>query len=193
RLRIAVDDVVRFLHGGGVLSKVGFGESILTNRLPPPLNLQLSWGHPPERKVGVMADGGFTTSIPAYSLTDGTYVFGFAPVAPPNKVFAAGTFTIGPLGETAQPAVQHASASLAGHWLGIAGTIADVTINADGTYVSRGAPPATWRQEGNTVIFTGPLAAWNNGRGKLRPDGKVIEFYWTNASGAKQYFVLAKY
>jgi hypothetical protein len=28
--------MVRFLHGGGVLSRIVFGESILTNRLPPP-------------------------------------------------------------------------------------------------------------------------------------------------------------
>jgi hypothetical protein len=146
-----------------------------------------------DRKVGVMADGGFTTSIPAYSLPDGTYVFGFAPVAPPSKVFAAGTFTVSPLGQAAPASTQHGSSALAGHWLGIAGTIADITINADGTYVSRGAPPATWRQQGDNIIFTGPLAAWNNGRGKLRPDGKVIEFYWTNAAGAKQYFVLGKY
>jgi hypothetical protein len=28
--------MVRFLHGGGVLSRIVFGESILTNRPPPP-------------------------------------------------------------------------------------------------------------------------------------------------------------
>src|SRR5437868_6046426 len=47
-LSLPAHNMVRFLHGGGVLSKIGFGESILTNRLPPPpLNLQLSPGHPP--------------------------------------------------------------------------------------------------------------------------------------------------
>ena len=43
------------------------------------------------------------------------------------------------------------------------------------------------------MVFTGPLSAWNQGRGKLKPKGDVIEFYWTTPSGAKQYFVLAKY
>lgn len=30
---VPADDVIRFFHGGGVLSKDGFGESILSNRL----------------------------------------------------------------------------------------------------------------------------------------------------------------
>lgn len=148
-----------------------------------------------DRRVGVMANGGFTTSIPAYSFEDGAYVFGFMPVSTPTKAIAAGTFTVGPLGQSSaqKTTARPPSGKLAGHWLGIAGTFADLTINPDGTYISGGSAHGTWRQEGDTVIFTGPLTAWNDGHGKLKPSGDVIEFYWTNAAGAKQYFVIGKY
>jgi len=146
------------------------------------------------RKVGVMANGGFAASIPAYTLADGQYLFGFSTVNQPDKVFAAGAFTIAGAGaaQSATASTASGSASLAGHWYGIAGTIADIVIKADGTYVSAGSARGTWRADSNSVLFTGPLAAWNNGRGKLNTRDDVIEFYWTNAAGAKQYFVLEK-
>jgi len=147
-----------------------------------------------ERKVGVMANGGFTASIPAYTLAGGQYVFGFVPVNQPDKTFAAGQFTISAAGVAAQqfPATSSTSGSLAGHWYGIAGTMADIVINPDGSYISGGSARGTWRADGRSVVFNGPLAAWNNGRGKLNARGDVIEFYWTNSAGAKQYFVLEK-
>ncbi len=148
-----------------------------------------------ERKTGVMVDGGFTASLPAYNLPDGQYAFVFASPGQVPKAVAGGVFTIGPVGApAAAPAAPAAPAGgLSGHWLGIAGTAADVTIKPDGTYVSGGTATGTWRQQGSDVYFTGPLAAWNGGHGKLKPSGDVIEFYWTNAAGAKQYFVLAKH
>ena len=148
-----------------------------------------------ERKVGVLADGSFTASIPAYSLADGTYLFGFAPLGPQPKAFAAGTFKVASAGAPAsarQPA-QTNGGQLAGHWYGVAGTVADLTLAPDGTYISGGSAHGTWRREGSDVWFTGPIEAWNKGHGKLKAKGDVIEFYWTNAAGAKQYFVIGKY
>lgn len=147
-----------------------------------------------ERKTGVMADGKFTAGIPAFSLPDGRYAFAFSSLGQGPKTIASGVFTIAPFGAPARgDASVPQAGGLAGHWYGIAGTSADLVLKADGTYISGGSASGTWRQQGSDVVFTGPLAAWNGGHGKLKPKGDVIEFYWTNAAGAKQYFVIGKY
>lgn len=151
-----------------------------------------------DRKVGVMANGHFTLSIPAYSLEDGTYFFGVSGPIDLKNVLAAGTFKIAAVntssGSVSQSGAPISTASqLSGHWYGIAGTSADLQLYADGTYVSAHSVKGTWCQSGNQVTFTGPLSAWNQGRGQLNPKGDVIEFQWTTATGAKQYFVIGKY
>src|SRR5205814_422216 len=53
-LLFVIDDMVRFLHGGGVLSKDCFWRiDSIEPAPPPPLNLQLRLGHPPS--TGSMA------------------------------------------------------------------------------------------------------------------------------------------
>ena len=40
-------------------------------------------------------------------------------------------------------------------------------------------------------MFTGPLSAWDRGHATLtQPD--VLEFYWTNAEGFKNYFAFVR-
>lgn len=150
---------------------------------------------PIERKTGVMADGKFSAGIPAYTLPDGQYSFTVNSISP-VKTLGGGSFSIAASGAAAKsdtPAPAQQAKGLAGHWYGIAGTSADLVLKADGTYISGGSAPGTWRQQDADVVFTGPLAAWNGGHGKLNAKGDVIEFYWTTPAGAKQYFVIGKY
>lgn len=72
---------------------------------------------------------------------------------------------------------------------GINRTAGLVKIAPDGTYDFNGGA-GRWKASGNQIVFTGPLAAWDNGRAALK-DG-VIEFYWTNPQGWKQWFTFAK-
>jgi len=95
-------------------------------------------------------------------------------------------------GETAAKTDGAPSGSgLLGGWHGAGSTLGRITLNADGTYASPNGGRGTWKQEGDEVLFSGPLAAWNGGRGKLtKPD--LIEFKWRSPSLGKQYFVFSK-
>jgi hypothetical protein len=42
------------------------------------------------------------------------------------------------------------------------------------------------------LVFSGPLQAWNKGRATVTADRKVIEFLWTAADGARQYFAFLR-
>src|SRR5207247_1902999 len=67
-LLFVIDDMVRFLHGGGVLSKDCFWRiDSIEPAPPPPLNLQLRLGHPRTR-LGARLLYGFnsTTEKTAY-------------------------------------------------------------------------------------------------------------------------------
>lgn len=78
-----------------------------------------------------------------------------------------------------------------GGWHGAGSTIGRLELKADGTYSSPNGGHGTWSREGDEIVFTGPLAAWNGGRGKLsRPD--LIEFKWKSRELGKQYFVFSK-
>jgi hypothetical protein len=145
-----------------------------------------------DRKVGIMTDGHFTTSLAVYKYEDGDYSFTFSPLKDPQNTLALGSFTK-TTGGAAQGGARdaHASASddLAGKWYGINGTAGLVRIHRDGMYTFN-EERGQYRQNGNTIVFSGPLSVWNGGRATVGRG--VIEFYWTNANGAKQYFVFAK-
>jgi hypothetical protein len=148
------------------------------------------------RKVGVMIGGGFTTSIAAYNLPPGQYVFGFRPVGG-NQAIAGGMFEVG-AARPSQPARQPARAAgtvvgtVVGTWHGVGGTMGKLELRPDGTYTSNGAPAGRYHVSGNVVTFTGNLAAWNGGRATLtKPD--LLEFHWRNPSGGINYFAFGKY
>jgi hypothetical protein len=108
---------------------------------------------------------------------------------------ANGSFTALPSGETgkagnagkiAQPVKSN---SLVGTWYG-ANFVGQIEVNANGMYTSQNSGSGRWRMDGNDVVFTGSLVAWNNGRATLNKGN--LEFYWTTPAGAKQYFALVR-
>jgi hypothetical protein len=143
-----------------------------------------------EQKVGVFSDGHLTASIAVYKLADGAYDFVF--VTPENqKAYAAmGKFLKSSTANANAPASTPAGADMAGEWWGINGTAGQIVIRSDGSYLWSGKPGGHVKRSGDQLQFDGALAAWDGGRASIKRD--VIEFYWTTASGAKQYFVFGK-
>ena len=80
--------------------------------------------------------------------------------------------------------------ALAGVWYGIASTVGQIELAADGAYRYNGEPGGHWRQEGDRVVFDGALSAWNQGVASLKEG--VLEFYWTNAEGFNNWFVFQR-
>lgn len=152
------------------------------------------------RKVGVMVNGDYTTSIAAYKLLPGQYVFVFRPIGA-NDTLGLGAFAVGEGGNVSTPAVKpqpsraggrSSSAGVVGTWQGVGGTMGKIELHPDGTYTSNRAPAGRYQVSGNQVTFTGNLAAWNGGHATLkRPD--LMEFYWKSPSGGINYFAFAKY
>lgn len=143
-----------------------------------------------DRKLGVMSDGHFAASIPAYRYPDGNYLVIFTPVGEDRNVIAGGRYTKQTPETNAPPQSRGAaSAALAGIWRGINGTAGELDIRPNGSYTFNGAP-GRYTHNGGDVVFSGPLSAWNDGRATVNRD--VIEFYWTTRSGAKQWFTFEK-
>lgn len=93
----------------------------------------------------------------------------------------------------AEPKSEPASAaSLLGTWYGAGDTKGTIELHADGTYDWSGNHAGRYSVAGTKVTFTGSLTAWNGGVAQLNKRGDTIEFYWTNADGAKQWFVFIR-
>lgn len=137
---------------------------------------------------GIFSDGHFTASIPAYNYPDGRYGFAIAPKQR-DTLLAGGTFTKGTPRAVPVSTRTSSGAGLTGEWLGIAGTYGRVRIYANGTYLFNELS-GRYQRSGNTIVFSGPLSVWNGGRATI--GNGTIEFYWTTAEGAKQYFVFEK-
>jgi hypothetical protein len=87
------------------------------------------------------------------------------------------------------PAV--ALATLAGRWIDPrSGQSFD--ISASGRYRTPAGAEGTVSADAEGLSFTGPLSAWNRGRATLTADRSAIEFHWTNADGAQQYFAFLR-
>ncbi len=83
-------------------------------------------------------------------------------------------------------------ASLVGTWYGAGDTKGAIELHADGTYDWSGNHAGRYSVAGTKVTFTGSLAAWNGGEAQLNKRGDTIEFSWTNADGAKRWFVFIR-
>ncbi|MBI5189668.1 MAG: hypothetical protein HZA22_03185 [Nitrospirae bacterium] len=146
------------------------------------------------RKVGVMSNGKLSASIPAHTLEAGSYAFTFTPAIAGYKenILAQGRFTVVREDEAAseKPAGGIDPSSVVGTWYGTASTVGTIEMKADGTYNYGGQPGGKYKVAGDGIVFTGSLAAWNNGHATLK-DGN-LEFYWTNEQGWKQWFSFAK-
>lgn len=155
-----------------------------------------------DRSFGVFAAGNFSASIPAYRLDDGRY--SFVITANRGSIVGSGSFSVSSLDgadsresasgkSRAGPLKKVSPLQVTGTWHGINGTVATVELRGNGTYLWSGSNAGSWQRNGDEIVFTGSLAAWNQGRGKLNSTADLLEFYWTNREGAKQYFVLQKY
>jgi hypothetical protein len=80
--------------------------------------------------------------------------------------------------------------SLAGRWLDPKNG-QSLELSADGTYRTGVGGSGRFTVEGDRLVFTGALSAWDQGRATLsQPD--VLEFYWTNSEGFKNYFAFLR-
>ena len=148
-----------------------------------------------QRSGGVMSNGALNALIAsAQLLAPGAYRYVISGIAEGRFQVTSGTTKAdsGPA-PTAdhQPAPQPAEGSgLSGVWYGIASTVGQIELLADGRYRYNGNPGGRWRQEGERVVFDGSLSAWNQGIATLK-DG-VLEFYWTNDEGFNNWFVFQR-
>lgn len=84
-----------------------------------------------------------------------------------------------------------ANSAVAGTWYAIANTFGSpIELKTNGTYLFGGQAGGRYTVTANGIDFTGTLASWNNGHSTLK--NGVIEFYWTNSSGAKNYFAYSR-
>ena len=148
-----------------------------------------------QRSGGVMSNGGLTALIAsAQLLPPGTYRYVVSGIAEGRFRVVSGQVT----GTAEAPATAAAGAAsdasgggaLAGIWYGIASTVGQIELAANGSYRYNGSPGGHWRQEGDRVIFDGALSAWNQGVATLKEG--VLEFYWTNAEGFNNWFVFQR-
>ena len=131
----------------------------------------------------------------AYEVESGPYALSF--LVAEGRV---STLTIRPSGErfedsdsrkkpdASRPAAT--AKSLAGQWLDPKNG-QSLELLANGTYRTGVGGTGHFTVEGDRLVFTGALSAWDQGRATLsQPD--VLEFYWTNAEGFKNYFAFLR-
>ena len=83
-------------------------------------------------------------------------------------------------------------ASLLGIWYGAGDAKGTIELRPDGTYTWSGKPAGQYQVSGDDIVFTGSLAAWDQGRAKLNARRDVFEFYWTTSAGAKLWFAFTR-
>lgn len=127
-----------------------------------------------------VAEGGFTVTTGAGRSAQG-HKTGASPAVDSTQQLAV---------DSAEVDANADGTDLVGTWHGIASTVGTIELLAGGRYQYNGNAGGRYRVEGDTVRFDGALEAWNNGTATLR-DG-VLEFYWTNPDGSKNWFVFQR-
>lgn len=141
------------------------------------------------RAVGVMSNGKFTASIPAYRFAVDEYTWSLN-ASRTSSPIAQGAFSVVARGRPSAKAADKGTGTPAGTWYGINGTAGTVELLQGGSYKYAGKVAGHYTVSGETMTFTGTLGSWNNGHAKY--DGRTIEFEWTRSDGGKNYFVFAK-
>lgn len=171
------------------------GDEIWSVTLMAPVRLACGLGPgDPMEKVRQRFPGGRTV-YDAYEVESGQYALSFA-----GADGRVSTITLRPTGRRFEdpegggkpkPAALSATAkSLAGRWIDPKNS-QTLDLRADGSYRTGVGGSGRFTVEGDRLVFTGALAAWDEGRATLtQPD--VIEFYWTAASGSKNYFAFLR-
>ncbi len=139
---------------------------------------------------------GGTMVYDSYDVSSGQYALSFrAPagtvdrivIRPASRRFVA----LAPAAPPARPAPTSALSALAGQWIDPRNA-QSFELFADGRYRTgiggegRVSPSATG------LVFSGVLSAWDQGRATLSADRTVIEFYWRNADGSRNYFAFQR-
>lgn len=141
------------------------------------------------RSSGVMSDGKYTVSIPAYRFSAGRYTWVLSSRSMGGTV-AQGAFLVNRGGASPAGPAERASGTAVGVWSGINGTSGTIELLPGGFYKYGGKRAGRYMVSGETITFAGVLSGWN--RGRARYDGKVIEFEWTRRNGGRNYFVFAR-
>ena len=84
-----------------------------------------------------------------------------------------------------------ALAALVGQWIDPKNA-QSFEIFADGRYRTGVGGQGSVALSADGLVFTGVLSAWDQGRATLSADRKVIEFYWSNADGSRNYFAFLR-
>ncbi len=90
------------------------------------------------------------------------------------------------------PEARQDPASLLGIWYGAGDAKGTIELLPDGTYTWSGKPAGQYQVSGDNIVFTGSLAAWDQGRAKLNARRDFFEFYWTTPAGAKLWFAFTR-
>lgn len=132
----------------------------------------------------------------SYDVTTGQYALSFrAPsgtvdrivIRPSGRRFA--DFAPAAKGAPQAPAI--ALAALVGPWIDPKNA-QSFEIFADGRYRTGVGGEGRVIASAEGLVFSGVLSAWNQGRATLSADRKVIEFYWSNADGSRNYFAFLR-
>lgn len=90
--------------------------------------------------------------------------------------------------DTSRPVVT--AQSLAGRWLDPKNG-QSLELFSNGSYRTDVGGSGRFSVDGDRLVFTGALSAWDQGRATLsQPD--VLEFHWTNAEGFNNYFAFLR-
>ena len=96
-----------------------------------------------------------------------------------------------PVAKAAPKAPAIALTALVGQWIDPK-SAQSFEIFADGRYRTGVGGEGRVIASAEGLVFSGVLSAWDQGRATLSADRKVIEFYWTNADGSRNYFAFLR-
>jgi len=132
----------------------------------------------------------------SYDVSAGQYALSFrAPAGTVDRIVirpAGRRFTaFAPTAAAAPQAPAPAPGALAGRWIDPRNA-QSFEIFADGRYRTGVGGEGRVSASGAGLVFSGVLSAWDQGRATLSADRKLIEFHWTNADGARNYFAFQR-
>lgn len=127
-----------------------------------------------EQKAGVMSNGSFESSIAAFRLPAGRYLFGL--MTGPKQMIARGEIEVSRQAANDPTRTDAHIAGLPGTYRGINGTAGVLELHADGSYSYQGQPMGNWRQAGSDVVFNGQPFAFAGNRAALQSGGSVLMF-----------------
>lgn len=132
----------------------------------------------------------------SYEVTSGQYALSFRVasgavdrivIRPAGRRFA----DFAPSAKAAPKAPVVPLSALAGQWIDPRNA-QSLEIFADGRYRTALGGEGSVALSAEGLVFSGVLAAWDQGRATLSADRKVIEFLWSNADGSRNHFAFLR-